>query len=228
MNWLARLEVEAETARAEGIFDSYVWHKKLWDCFPNVPDAKRKFLTRIDQLEGAFRLWILSGTKPVCPRWCLIDGFALKQIAESFLSHRFYAFDLRANPVKALVQRDDSGQPLLRESGKRRRGKRVPLVKPDELRAWLVRKGEVRCRDKATGLDVPGGFRIVENRPLEISPMMESHFRKQRDSAYHGGVQFRGTLEVTDRERFIETYQSGIGSAKGFGFGLLLLAPINL
>jgi CRISPR system Cascade subunit CasE len=33
---------------------------------------------------------------------------------------------------------------------------------------------------------------------------------------------------VTDTERFAETYHSGIGSAKSFGFGLLLLAPINL
>ena len=46
MNWLARLDVEAETARTEGICDSYVWHKKLWDCFPNVPDAQRDFLDR--------------------------------------------------------------------------------------------------------------------------------------------------------------------------------------
>ncbi|TWJ18390.1 type I-E CRISPR-associated protein Cas6/Cse3/CasE [Geobacter argillaceus] len=228
MNWLARLDVEAETARAEGIFDSYAWHKKLWDCFPNAPDAQRDFLTRIDPLEGAFRLWVLSGTKPVCPRWCSTDGFDLKQIAETFLSHRFYAFDVRANPVRALVQRDESGQPLLGENGRRKRGKRVPLVKSDELRAWLVRKGEVRCRDNETGDDVPGGFRIVEEKPLEISPMVESHFRKKGESAYHGGVQFRGTLEITDRARFIETYQSGIGSAKGFGFGLLLLAPINL
>jgi CRISPR system Cascade subunit CasE len=58
--------------------------------------------------------------------------------------------------------------------------------------------------------------------------MVESHFRKKDQSAYHGGVQYRGTLEVTSREDFIKSYQEGIGSAKGFGFGLLLLAPINL
>jgi len=35
MNWLARLEVDAETTRAKNIFDSYAWHKRLWeDCFP--------------------------------------------------------------------------------------------------------------------------------------------------------------------------------------------------
>jgi len=68
----------------------------------------------------------------------------------------------------------------------------------------------------------------LEGKPLEISPMVESHFRKGRMSGYHGGVQFRGAMEVTDRARFVETYESGIGGAKGFGFGLLLLAPINI
>ena len=228
MNWLTRMEVDAEAAYTEGIFDSYTWHKKIWECYPDMPEAERNFLTRIDPMEGAFRIWVLSKTKPARPQWCPSDGFAANEIAESFLAHKYYAFDLRANPVKSFVQRDSNGQPLFKANGKRRSGKRVPLVKPDELQAWLVRKGEARCRDTETGRDVPGGFRIVEERPLEISPMVESHFRKKGQSAYHGGVQFRGTLEVTDRESFFKTYQSGIGSAKGFGFGLLLLAPINL
>ena len=229
MNWLARLEVEAETVRAAGIAeDVYAWHKMLWDCYPNQPDAKRDFLTRIDQLEGAFRFWVLAKRKPARPQWCPATSFSLNQISPSFLSHQYYAFDLRANPVKAMVQRDASGVSLRGTDGKWKRGKRMPLVKPDELREWLKSKGEVRCRDAGTGLDVPGGFRIFEGRPLEISPMVESHFRKKGKAGYHGGVQFRGTLEGTDREKFMQTCQSGIGSAKGFGFGLLLLAPVNL
>ncbi len=229
MNWLGRLEVDAKTARTEGILDSYAWHKRLWDgCFPDEPDAKRDFLTRIDPLEGAFRIWILAKIKPKRPHWCHPDGFALKEIAASFLTHRFYAFDLRANPVKTIVQRGPNGETLLRSNGKRKHGKRVPLVNHDELRAWLSRKGKARCRENVTGLNVSGGFRIVEDKPLEISPMVEHHFRKKGQSGYHGGVQFRGTPEVTDQKKFIETYQSGIGSAKGFGFGLLLLAPIKM
>lgn len=228
MNWLARLEVDAETVRKEGLWDSYAWHKKLWECFPDEPDEKRDFLTRIDPLEGAFRIWVMANRKPVCPQWCLPEDFALKEIAPSFLSRRHYAFDLKANPVKTMVQRGPNGETLYKPSGKRKCGKRVPLIKPDELRAWLVRKGEVRGRDRDTGADIPGGFRVVENKPLEISPMMESHFRKKDHSGYHGGVSFRGILEVTDREAFVETYKSGVGSAKGFGFGLLLLAPVKL
>ncbi|MFZ5907182.1 MAG: type I-E CRISPR-associated protein Cas6/Cse3/CasE [Nitrospirota bacterium] len=219
MIWLARLEIDADTARAESVSDSYAWHKKLWDCFPNVPEQKRTdigFLTRIDMLEGAFRIWIMAKRKPARPQWCPSNGFALKEIAASFLTHRYYAFDLRANPVKTIVQRGTNGETLFRANGKRKCGKRVPLVKPEELRVWLDRKAAA------------GGFKIVEDKPLEIAPTVGSHFRKKGQEAYHGSVQFRGVLEVTDTTQFSETYYTGIGSAKGFGFGLLLLAHVNL
>lgn len=229
MNWLARLDVDARTAFVNRIFDNYAWHKRIWeDCFERAPDAKRDFLTRIDQSERAFRIWILSKRKPLRPPWCTPTGFALKEISSSFLSHRYYAFDLRANPTKCIDQRDSDGKKILRQNGRRTKGKRIPIVKVDELRAWLLRKAQARCYDEKMKVDIPGGFRIVEEHPLEISPMVENHFRRKEDRAYHGGVEFRGILEVTDREKFIETYQSGIGSAKGFGFGLLLLAPITL
>jgi CRISPR system Cascade subunit CasE len=207
MSWLARLEVEAKRARTEKIFDNYTWHKKLWECFPDEPNAKRDFLTRIDQIEGKFRLWILARRQPICPQWCFHDDFAVKEIAASFLSHPLYAFDLRANPTKCLVQRDVNGV-------RKRNGKRIPLVKPDDLRAWLERKGEA------------GGFSLPSGKPLEIGSMVENYFSKKGHSGYHGGVQFRGTLVIDDPVRFAETYHSGIGSAKGFGFGLLLLAPL--
>lgn len=229
MNWLAKLNVEAEAARVHKIFDNYAWHKRIWeDCFHREPDAKRDFLTRIDHVERTYRVWILAKRKPIRPPWCVPMDFAVKEISPSFLSHRYYTFDLRVNPTKCVDHADGDGKVVLRQNGKHTKGKRIPIVKENELRNWLFRKAQVRCHDESTGADIPGGFRIVEERPLEISPMMENHFRRRDDTAYHAGVQFRGVLEVTDQEKFIQSYQSGIGSAKGFGFGLLLLAPIQL
>ncbi|SDP57777.1 type I-E CRISPR-associated protein Cas6/Cse3/CasE [Desulforhopalus singaporensis] len=228
MNWLAQIVVDAETAHIQRIRDSYSWHQKLWDCFPNDANTQRDFLTRIDLLDRQFCLWVLSRRQPQRPTWCPVESFACKAISDTFLAHSFYAFDIRVNAVKSIVQRDEDGQPLRNANGKRKRGKRVPLVNQDELAAWFCRKGEVRCRDGKTGADIPGGFRLVKDRPLEISSMKESYFNKKGCKAYHGGVQFRGTLEVTDQKYFAETYRMGIGSAKGFGFGLFLLAPIQL
>ena len=207
MSWLARLDIDAGDARAEGITDNYAWHKRVWECFPYIQDSKRDFLTRIDQLERGFRVWVMARQKPVHPKWCPPGAFALKEIAPSFWSHREYAFDLRANPTKRLSNRAVEGT----SPGP---GKRIPLTKPDDLRDWLRRKAAA------------SGFAVREDKPLEIGPMVESHFRKAGHSAYHGGVQFRGILEVTDREKFSMAYHAGIGSAKSFGFGLLLLAPV--
>ena len=58
--------------------------------------------------------------------------------------------------------------------------------------------------------------------------MVEHHFHKKENRGYHGGVQFRGVLEVTDPVKFAQAHSKGIGSAKAFGFGLLLLAPVQL
>jgi len=38
-------------------------------------------------------------------------------------------------------------------------------------------------------------------------------------------VQFDGVLQVINADDFVKTIARGIGSGKGFGFGLLSLAP---
>jgi CRISPR system Cascade subunit CasE len=229
MSWLTRFTVDKEDAFRMKAYDSYAFHRRLWECFPGLPEARRKelgFLTRIDEEERAYILWLLSKCEQVRPAWCDTRSFAVKEIAATYLSHRYYAFDLRANPVRTLPLRDEVCSPILRSNGRHSKGKRVPIVDMDELRAWLLRKAQVRSYD-ADGKEVPGGFRIVQDTPVEIHPMTEVHFRKnEREAAYHGGVRFRGVLEVTDRDSFVDTYHCGIGPAKCFGFGLLLLSPI--
>lgn len=216
MSWLIRIELDAEAAQQAGLLDSYDWHQRLWECFPDSPAQERDFLTRIDLLEGAVRAWMLVEREPICPSWCLPDDFKVRKVASSFLSHSHYAFDLRVNPTKSLVQREVDGTPKRKANGKRASGKRVPLVAKEELRAWIDRKAS------------ESGFRISEVKPLEIGPTVDFWFRKKGKSGVHGGVQFRGILEVTDPDKFAAAWKSGIGSAKAFGFGLLLLHPVRL
>lgn len=215
MSWLVRIELDTEALKRLRILDSYDWHQRLWDCFPDSPDSRRDFLARFDLLDGSARAWMLAVRKPVCPSWCPPAAFSLKEIAPGFLAHRTYAFDLRANPTKALVQREPDGSPKRKANGKRASGKRVPLLKSEDLKEWIGRKAS------------EAGFRISPVCPLEIGPMVESHFRKRETHGYHGGVQFRGVLEVVDPARFADAYVKGLGSAKAFGFGLLLLAPVQ-
>lgn len=215
MQWLVRLEINTDRAMQEGMIDSYSWHKRLWQCFPDDPEANRDFLSRFDQMEGKIRFWILSEKKPEKPNWCLSDKFEIKEINLSILEHKYYAFDVRVNPTKRLCLKRGNGKIETTEKGKRKRGKRVAITKQEDLRNWFDRKAN------------EGGFRLVSDKPVDISPVISNYFKKKEHEGYHGGAQFRGILEVINRDKFKETYAKGIGSAKGFGFGMLLIAPIK-
>ena len=78
--------------------------------------------------------------------------------------------------------------------------------------AWLRRKGE------------EGGFQLVQTIPVPEDFIIGSTGRKKM-TFY--SVKFDGVIRVQDPDVFIRTVENGIGSAKGFGFGLLSIAPLR-
>jgi CRISPR-associated protein Cas6/Cse3/CasE subtype I-E len=60
----------------------------------------------------------------------------------------------------------------------------------------------------------------VKKEKLQVS-------RKKKQTIYHNSVLVTGFLSVTDKELFIEGLNHGIGTAKGFGFGLVEV-PLTL
>ena len=209
MSWLACMNIDAETVLSGGVRDSYDWHQRLWHCFPGEPRAEAGFSDPHRHAGGSVSAVALVSEQTHLPRLVPAGEFCHQGNCPLLSLSPALRLRLARNPVKCLVQRTELGK-------RKRHGKRVPLIQPDELRAWIDRKGQA------------GGFQIVADKPLEIGPVVKSHFRKKEQAACHGGVQFRGVLEVTDPEKFTETYYAGVGSAKGFGFGLLLLAPVRL
>jgi CRISPR system Cascade subunit CasE len=226
MSWLAKLEFklsELEESKRKELMcnDSYSWHKKIWDCFSGSSEQKRDFLMRVDESDGIIVIWTRSEREPRCPSWCPNHCFKKRKISTSFLSHKYYIFDVKVNPIIALTQKnEDSLNTLRRKNGRHTLSKRVPLTNKNDLRKWLDNKGN------------RGGFVISDLEPLEISPAARIYFRKnlhgRNTTGYHSIVVFRGVLEVTDSKNFAHTYYNGIGSAKAFGFGLFLLAPLIL
>lgn len=215
MIYLVRLKVDYQTAAIKKLSDLYRWHQFLWKLFPDMPNADRKFLTRIDSIEDGFGVYVLSSSaQPVKPDWCK-DGnnnFEMKQIPSSFLNHNLYRFDLVANPTKKVKSFDESGKP-------KKNGKRIALLDELDQIEWLKRKGE------------QNGFRLSDSASIQVDPAIRNHFhlKSKNDDrkGTHIGVRYRGVLEVINRELFREGFYKGIGSAKGFGFGLLLLQPIQ-
>lgn len=156
------------------------------------------------------------------PRCYLLGPAESKRCDLAFAPGQRLCFRLRANPTKKVgsVSKED------RLAGKKGNGQRLALLREDEQVAWLLEKAE------------QGGFRIpgewlqdgdggkAPNFRCDVMP--EGWVRCGKDGHTAGrfhAVRFEGMLEVTDPGRFLLTLQNGIGSAKGFGFGLLSIAP---
>lgn len=204
MSFLTQAFLGYEAASRHQLRDVYDWHQLIWQAFPGRDGQPRDFLTRLDKRERdqTFRLLMVSARPPVRPAvWPEApEAWQTREITPSFLAHRHYRFQLRANPTK-------------RENVSR---KRLPLRTPQEQADWLKRKAQ-QC-----------GFAVNEDL-LRIIPEGREWFRveKRGQSGIHHAVEFEGVLAVTDPVAFQAAFIKGLGSAKGFGFGLLALVPVG-
>lgn len=205
---LTQIHVYYEDAvRLLRIRDTYDWHQHVWQAFHNQ-NRLRDFLIRVDRKEEAFRVLILSSSVPLKPDWCPVDCFATKPIPEGFFDHRRYRFSLLANPTRKLRVDNPDGS-------RKKNGRRVPLVKREDLLAWL--------RRKATA----GGFEFNPDS-IRVIPRGREFFHKDGIShGTHSAIEFLGELSVSSPSQFRASVAAGIGSAKAFGFGLLVLAPLH-
>lgn len=200
-------DIAAREWKGDGFRDSYAWHQRIWEAFPGQPEAERSFLTRLDDTGSHFRLLILSEEPPTRPDWCPSDNWKSKTINEAFFQYEHYRFSLLANPTRKRVVRDVSGK-------KKKNGRREPIVKREELLAWIERKGE------------QNGFR-VDTKSLKTTPRPRRTFLKKGQSGTLTATDFTGILHVTDSNAFKNAASKGIGSAKAFGFGMLCLVPVE-
>ncbi len=210
MSWLAKMHIDHEVAASMRIdlSDGYAWHQIAWQVFPGLDDQTRSFLWRLDSGTDGYKLLLLSKQhQPHRPNWCEEDCWAVKTISPEFLKLRHYRFDLRANPTKCVPKIGANGQPA-------KNGRRKPLTKLDEQNAWLQRKA------------ADAGFKLID--APDVGFCQDQVFRKHSGRGVHTAVRFKGILEVTDPSLFEAAFYQGIGSAKGFGFGMLLLQPICL
>jgi CRISPR system Cascade subunit CasE len=208
MSYLTQILVPYETAvRHLKIRDSYDWHQRVWQAFKGRDGEKRDFLSRVDEVDEAYRVLIVSSTKPTKPDWCPTDCFQAKVIPEDYLAAGTFRFSLLVNPTRK-VRSDAAGN-------RTKNGRRLPLTKREELLTWMQRKAEA------------GGFDIGDVENLRTIPKPRSYFQKAGMSGVHFAVEFQGMLTVRDAELFRRTFTTGIGSAKAFGFGLLALAPLS-
>ena len=214
---LTQVLLDYDTAYKAGLRDSYNWHQKIWQAFPGRDGAARDFLTRLDPLDRQLRLLVLSRTRPDRPGWCPEPSWQTKEIPPAFLDGAAYRFSLVANPTRKVRVAGEDGTRAAQ--GRRvfvthREDRLIPDGKPQAgLLSWLARKAEA------------GGFLLPDLAAVRTLPRPRAYFNKGGKLGLHGGVEFQGVLRVTNPEVFRQTFADGIGSAKAFGFGMLVLAP---
>lgn len=202
MNWLTRLRVSPIEAARLRLVDTYAWHRTLWRAFPDQDGQQRGFLTRIDRRNGIIEALILSAIEPTPQSW---GTWETKPVTPAFLEHDRYRFSLRANPTVKRVIRKSSGE-------RKKNGRRTGIYGSKGLRQWMDQKAD------------QAGFRVGT---LAFDPPLKEVFWRKGRKGTHVRVDFHGVLSVTDRATFKNAFAAGIGPARAFGFGMLLLQPSN-
>ncbi len=213
------LNLRSRLARRD-LASDYDLHSTLARAFPVVSremreraytsvarDQRERVLFRVD-IQGE-RVQVIVQSRQA-PDWSFLErpewrGYLgappeSKPIDLTLQPGQTVRFRLRANPTRKTVK---DGRKV-----------RLSLLSQEAQLAWLVRK---LTEAGATLLDVrvtQEGMRQSQKHAEKGSDRRQTHF----------AVRFDGLLQVNDPDRLRATLEDGIGSAKGYGFGLLSLA----
>lgn len=214
---LSRLELNTtsawEAASSRFFEHPYCVHQGVWRFFSKGEKRDRDFLYRIDRQAGRPLVFTLSERPPE-------DADGLWSITTKVFEPDLrvgdrLAFRLRANPT---IRRKEAGAKAGERCDavydQRRQDKAagvertVQEVAQEVGERWLARKGGDH------------GFQL---RHVAVDGYEVHRFAKKGVTLSVATCDFEGVLEVTDVAVFREALRSGIGSAKGFGCGLLLV-----
>lgn len=203
--FLSRVEIPWEFAR-----NSYDLHRQLWRLFPgeeketrsNGEELRQGFLFRIeDNSTGRpARLLVQSRRAPETASGVVLVG--TREIKPQPVAGQRLAFLLTANPVKTVTDAQRDAKP-----GKKSEKCRVPLIKEEDQREWIARK-------------LASASKI---ETVSVLPHAPIYFRKGSRGGKLATITFDGVLRVSDPTLMTKLLENGLGHAKAFGCGLLLV-----
>jgi len=235
--YLSQIDLNPQSEQVhKDIADCHEMHKRLMSAFPRKKKtsqgAREQFniLYRLDFNRQSHSL-ILHVQSSEKPKWDFPSGYLRERgghendpikISEFQLNkealhkNRLLKFNLRANPTKKIDTKSVGGE--------KRNGRRVPLIKQEDLVEWINRKAN------------DSGFEIIDVFAYTKSDVIAKQTKGIKTTQSDGqtivhkltfqGVNFSGTLKITDPEKFMDAIKKGIGQGKSFGMGLLLLRAI--
>lgn len=203
---------------------SYAIHQAVWGFFLGDSDKKRDFLYRYDYKNGVPVVYIVSRDKPFSLRG--VWSVESKEYSPCISNGDVLSFSVRVNPVvtrssvndktgKSVHKRHD----LVMDYKFRCREEGKPFSYDDAMPAvgtdWLASRGD------KFGFSVKAGSVYADSYERRVfeKPAVDGVKRE----AVIATLDLKGVLEVTDSEAFKEVLFNGIGPAKGFGCGLMLV-----
>lgn len=243
MIYLSRLILNPRSrAVRRDLADCQDLHRTILSAFPRVEDsnggARERFgvLYRLENEQSTGNRTMLLVQSGVAPDWSRLEaGYllatngpienpAVKQVTGSYQALREgqrLRFRLRANPTR----KPSSGGNTV---GERRNVNRRALYKEDEQLAWLARKGEhhgftVLAASVYSASDPRAGEggNVIGRQAAHKS---QNSGEGTKNRMTFGSALFEGLLRITDAAAFRGALESGIGSGKAYGFGLLSIA----
>jgi CRISPR system Cascade subunit CasE len=215
---------------------SYAEHQWLWKFFPSGADQTRDFIFRRHELEQMPRFYVVSQRPPTAfsEAWQVQSRVYNPQLQEG----QRLSFQLRANPVitrkngAGKSQRHDvvmqAKKQLLAEHGLRKEAKWADW-NGESNKPLLYELVQERCAEWLDSAAKKNGFEIdltdeeMPQRQLQIDAYEKNKASKRDHNIQFSTVEFTGVLTVTNPELLQMAIFNGIGHAKAFGCGLLLV-----
>lgn len=190
----------------------YALHRAVWDLFDDRPDRRRDFLYRLDSRNGKPLLWTLSSREPEAPPG--LWKVEAREVAPRLRPGDLLEFTVRVNPV---VTRDGKRHDVVMDR-KRRTSWKTATAAERQPEAALVQEALsewLTARSDRLGAGV---------RSLRADGYRVTRFPKPSGKEVQLGLcDLTGVLEVVEPDRFLDAWSTGLGPAKGFGCGLLLI-----
>ncbi len=206
--------------------DGYQNHQAIWRLFQSPDKQRRDFLFRRDMEDSWPVFFTVSSTQPSGDHG--VWRIESKPYDPMIRMGDSLAFSLRANPVVTRWVGDDENKRHARhdvvmeakarlaqeEVPKQNRPSTVDLAQEHGF-AWLEKRSE------------KSGFAVKQGR-VQVDGYQQHLLRKtgKRRPIRLSTLDFSGLLTVTDPDRFRDMLFKGIGPAKSFGCGLMLLRRV--
>ncbi len=200
----------------------YAIHSILWKLFPDMPNAKRDFLFRREAGNGWPFFYMVSKRQPQTPNGKV--KVETKSYHPKLSVGQQLSFCLRANPI---VTKKDI-------NGKRLRHDVVMNEKHNLSRPFSVEdsisSGELEFLAGIKWLSTRSKRMGIEFNPEEVRVYgYQQHWfksQKQKPLIKISSLDYSGLLTVTNPESCCYTLSNGIGPAKAFGCGLMLVRRV--